>query len=88
MVNTASRTWWDFSSDVQFDVWRQVIRKPDGLAVGEALFQSELVGRCINLAEVVDTGMGSGGCSGFYKIGNSDGSENNDDGNYDQDFPD
>lgn len=55
VISAAGGTRWNFPGAVQFDVRRQVVREMNSLAVGQALFQSELVGGGINLAEVIDT---------------------------------
>ena len=56
-VNTARWTRWNFAIFVEFDVRRQVVRKVDGLTIGLAFFQSEFLGRGINLTKIVDAGV-------------------------------
>ncbi len=44
-------------STVEFDEGREVVRKTDGVAVGQMMFQCELIGGCVNLAEIVDANI-------------------------------
>ena len=59
MINSTAGTRRDFPGAVQFDVRRQVVGKTDGLTIGLALLQGELIGGGINLTEVVDASIGS-----------------------------
>jgi len=54
-----------------------------GLQLG---FQGQLIYRAINLAKVVDAGIGLGGLAGANEVGNRDRSEEADDGHHDHDF--
>jgi len=49
-------------------------------------FQTPLLFRRVNDAEVVDTGIGLGGLTGAHEVGNRDGSQQADDGHDDHDF--
>jgi len=51
-----------------------------------SFFQTPLLFRRINDAEVVDTGIGLGGLTGAHKVGNRDGSQQADDGHDNHDF--
>jgi hypothetical protein len=69
-VNTSVRTGWDFTCAVKLDVRCQVIGKVDRFTVGLVVFKSELICSRINLAEVVNTRVGSTGGTGFDEIWN------------------
>ena len=71
---------------VQLDVGRQVGRIGDGVSRLLALFQRELVGRRVNLAEVVDAGIGLRGGTGFHEVRNRDGRQEADNGHDAHDF--
>ena len=58
-------------------------RSVTGLQFG---FQGQLIYRAINLAEVVDAGVGLGGLARFDEVRNRDRSEEADDGDHDHDF--
>ena len=71
---------------VQLDVRRQVGGQRDGCTGLFALFQRELVGRRVNLAEVVDAGVGLRGGASFHEVRNRDGRQEADNGHDDHDF--
>jgi len=85
-IGAAGRARRDAAGRVQLDVRRQVAGKVDGGARGFAFFQRKLIGRGVDLAEVVDTAIGLGGGAGFQKAGNRYGREQADDGHDDHDF--
>ena len=85
-IRAAGRAAGNFACRVQPDVRRQVVGIADGRPGGEFRFQSELVGRRVNLAEVVDAGIGLGGGTGFHEVRNRDGGQEADDGDDDHDF--
>ena len=58
MIAAAGRTRGNFALAVELDVGRQIIWKADGFAIGLVIFQSELVGGRINLAHIIDAGVG------------------------------
>jgi hypothetical protein len=66
-------------------IWRDV-----GCSIGSSAdlmgFQSPLLGGGINLAEVVDAGIGLGGGAGFDEVGNRDCRQEADDGHDDHDL--
>jgi len=72
---------------VQLDVRRQVAGKSrSGGTRAFAGFQCPLTCGRINLAEVVDAGIGLRGGAGFHEVGNRDGRQEADDGHDDHDF--
>ena len=71
---------------IQLDVRRQVVREADGVAGDFLVFQRPLVGRRVNLAEVVDASIGLRGGACFHEVRNRDGREEADDGHDDHDF--
>jgi hypothetical protein len=85
-ISAASRAGRKTAGRVQLDVRRQVVREGDGLAGGFLLFECELVGRRVNLAEVVDAGVGLRSGSGFYEVWNRNRRQEADDGHDDHDF--
>ncbi len=85
-VAAVSRATGDAAGSIQLDIGRQVRVHRDAGAGGLALFQSELVGRRINLAEVVDTGIGLRGGARFHEVRDRDRGEEADDGHNDHDF--
>ena len=85
-IGAARRTRRHAVRGVQLDVGRQVGRIGDGITGLLALFQRELVGRRINLAEVVDAGIALRGGTGFHEVRNRNGRQEADDGHDDHDF--
>ena len=85
-VGTTSRTARNLAERIQLDVRGQVRGHGDGGTRGPVVFQRELVGRRVNLAEVVDTGVGLRGGASFHKVRNRDGGQQADDGHNDHDF--
>ena len=85
-IGAASGTFGDAANRIQLDVRRQVGSQYDGITGLFAFFQRELVGRRVNLAEVVDTSIGLRGGAGFHKVGNSNRRQQADDGHNDHDF--
>ena len=71
---------------VKFDVGCQVGGQRDGCAGRFALFQRELVGRRVNLAEVVNASIGLRGGARFHEVRNRNGRQEADDGHDDHDF--
>ena len=61
VINAAGRTSGNFSFAVEFDVGRQVVGKIDAVAIGQVIFQCELIRGSINLAKVVNAGIGWAG---------------------------
>jgi hypothetical protein len=53
-IDTAQWTCWNLPVFVQPDIGCQVVRKVDSLAIGLALFQSELLGSSIKLEQIAD----------------------------------
>src|ERR1019366_1095882 len=85
-IGAVRRTTGNAADGIQLDVGRQVARIGDGGAVDFVLFQRELVGRRVNLAEVVDARVGLRTGAGFYEVWNRDGRQEADDGHDDHDF--
>ena len=56
-VAAAIRASGNVAGTIELDIRREVIGKIDGRPVGQLMFQGELVGRRINLPEVVDAGV-------------------------------
>ena len=54
-ISSARRTRWNFAKSVQFDVIGKIVWIVDGIAIGQVMFQSELIGGGVDLAEVADT---------------------------------
>ena len=71
-ISSALWTTGNLSSAVQLDVRRQIVRKFDGGAIGQVIFQSELVRGGVNLAEIIDTSVTARCGTSLNKIGNSD----------------
>ena len=76
----------DDARRIQLDVGRQIRGQRDRIRRLLTLFQRELVGRRVNLAEVVDTGVGLRGRTGFHKVRNRDRCQQADDGHNNHDF--
>ena len=85
-IGTTSRARRNAAVRVQLDVGREVARVADGRTGGLALFQRELVGRRVNLAEVVDAGVGLGGGTRFHEVRNRNRRQEADDGHDNHDF--
>ena len=71
---------------VEFDVGRQVNGQRNACTGRFALFQRKLVGRRVNLAEVVDASIGLRGGTRLHEVGNRNGCQKADDGHDDHDF--
>jgi len=71
-VGTTSRAGRNRIRRVQLDVGREVRVHRDRGTRGLALFQRELVGRRIQLAEVVDAGIGLRGRTGLHEVRDRD----------------
>ena len=71
-ITPTLRTAGNFPRLVELDVGRQVIREMDGGAVGQTTFQSELIRSGINLAEIIDAGIGGSRGTSFDKIGDDE----------------
>jgi hypothetical protein len=54
VIKTTGRTRRNFARAIKFDVGRQVVWKIDFVAVGQLMFQCELIGGGINLAKIID----------------------------------
>ena len=74
------------ASGVQLDVRRQVVRKVNRSPSELMRLQSKLIGRRVNLAEVIDASVGLRGGARFYEVRNGNGREQADDGHHDHDF--
>ena len=85
-IGAASRTARNAARRVHLDVGRQGRREADGRPGGQFGFQRILVGRRVNLAEVVDAGVGLRGGTSLHEVRNRDGGEEADDGHNDHDF--
>ena len=86
-VSPASGTSRNAASRVQLDVRRQVTGQARSrTARGLAGFQRPLIGRRVNLAEVVDTGILLRGGTRFHKVRNRDRGQQTDNGHYNHDF--
>lgn len=71
---------------VELDVGSQVSAQGEGVTSLFALFQSELVGRRVNLTEVVDASIGLRGSASFDEVRNRDRRQEADDGHDNHDF--
>ena len=60
-INSTRRTRRNFAVFVQYDVIGKIIWKVDSVAIGQVMFQSILIRGSINLAKVVDAGIGRTG---------------------------
>ena len=85
-INSALRTWWNFTVAVEFDVRCQVVGIVDGFTIGFAFLQSELLDCNVNLTQVVDARIESSCASRAYKIWN-DGSQDKNSDNKTNDHP-
>src|ERR1019366_8860175 len=85
-IVAARRTAGNGARRIQLDVGAQVGRIGDRVVGLQVLFQRELVGRRVNLAEVVDAGVGLGGGAPLQEVRNRDGRQQADDGHDDHDF--
>ena len=85
-VAAAGRAAGNGTSRVQLDVRRHVSRIVDGRARGFLVFQRELVGRRVNLAQVVDAAIGLGRRTRFDEVRDRDRRQEADDGHDDHDF--
>ena len=85
-VGAASGTRRNAAIGIELDVRRQGTRIGDGGTGGLAFFQRVFIGRRINLAEVVDTGIGLRGGARFHEVRDRDRGEEADDGHNDHDF--
>jgi len=87
-VTAASRAGRKAASRVQLDVGRQVGDHicADGCSSSGTVFQGPLVGRRVNLTEVVNASIGLRGGAGFHKVRNRDRRQQTDDGDNNHDF--
>src|ERR1017187_57888 len=85
-IAAARRTTRNGAHRIQLDIGREVGRPNDGVTAGPVRFQRELVGRRVNLAEVVDAGVGLRGGACFHEVRNRDGRQQADDGHDNHDF--
>ena len=85
-VGATRRARRDRAGRVQLDVRGQVGRIAERVAGAFAFFQGELVGRRVNLAEVIDTGIQLGLRTGFHEVRDRDSRQEADDGHDDHDF--
>jgi hypothetical protein len=85
-ISAAGRAAGNRACGVQLDIVRQVVREIYGRAGGQFGFQRILIGRRVNLAEVVDAGVLLGGGACFHEVGDGDGRQEADDGHDDHDF--
>jgi len=85
-IGAASRTGRNRTIRIQLDIRRQVIWEVNRCSRCLALFQRELLRRRVNLAEVVDAGIGLRCGAGFHKVRNRDRRQQADNGHNDHDF--
>ena len=85
-VDTRRRARRNAARGVQLDVGREVGGQHNRVGGLFATFQSELVGRRVKLAEVVDAGVGLRLSTRFHEVRNRDGRQEADDGHDDHDF--
>jgi len=85
-ICTVRRAGRDLVAGVQLDIGREVGAERDRRTRGLALFQRELVGRRVNLAEVVDASVGLRGGTRFHEVRDRNRREEADDGHNDHDF--
>ena len=85
-ITAARRARGQTARRVQLDVGRQINGQRDAVTGLFALFQRELVGRRVNLAEVVDASIGLRGGTRFHEVRNRNGRQEADDGHDDHDF--
>ena len=85
-VGATSRAGRNFAGGVQLDIGRQVGAQSYGGPGCLASFESELIGRPVNLAEVVDAGVGLRGGTGFHEVRNRNCRQQADNGHDDHDF--
>ena len=85
-VRTSGRARGDVASGVQLDVRREVGGQHNRITGLFALFQGELVGRRVNLAEVVDASVGLRLSARFHEVRNRNCRQEADDGHDDHDF--
>ena len=86
VVGAAGRTRRNAARRVQLDVGHEFGRIGDGSTGALALFQRELVGRRVNLSEVVDTGVGLRGGARLHEVGNRNRRQKANNGHDDHDF--
>jgi len=85
-ISATRRTRRNFAGRVQFDIRRQVTGIGDGVTRCFALFDGELLGRGVNLPQVVDARIGLGRGPGLHEVGNGDSRQKADNGHNDHDF--
>jgi hypothetical protein len=73
-------TWWNFTLTIELNVWRQIVGEIDFTSSFQISFQSELLGRSVNLAEVVDAGIATSCAFCLDEIGEANRRENADAG--------
>jgi hypothetical protein len=86
VVSSARRTNRQAAIRVHFDVGRKIIGKINGVAGGLVLFQRELAFRCIDLAQIVDTGISLRSLAGLDEVWNRNRRQQTDDGDDNHDF--
>ena len=85
-VGAARRARGDGLRRIELDVGRQINGQRNACTGRFALFQGELVGRRVNLAEVVNASIGLRGGARFHEVRNRNGRQEADDGHDDHDF--
>lgn len=85
-VNAAGGAGRNRTRRVELDVRHQVGRIVDGLSGGGPVFERPLIGRGINLPQVVDAAIGLGHGPGPHEVGNGDRGKQPDNGHNDHDF--
>ena len=87
VINAAGWTAVNFTFTVELDVRRQVVGKVDDFAIGLVPLKSKLICGGINLAKVVDAGVGGTAVSAADKIWDGNRNDKSDDENQKEDFP-
>ena len=85
-VSATRRTAGNAAGRVKPDVRRQIGAQDDGVTGLLAPFERKLVGRRVNLAEVVDAGIRLRGGASFYEVRNRDSRQEANDGHDNHDF--
>ena len=68
VISAAGWTGRNFPGAGELDEICQVIWEPDGVTIGQAIFQGKRIGGGINLAEIVNAGVGGAGAMLVYSI--------------------
>ncbi len=76
----------DAARFIQFDISRQIRGEVNGLTGGRAMFDGELIGRCVNLAKIIDARIGLTFGAGLDEVRNCDGRQQTNNRNDNHDF--